>query len=93
MNEFEKQLFTKGYIKLQLGSYRTWMSKRWHEMFIRRGLVRKNFYGQYSPQADNVAEFCKWLDRYDKLQHDRDFPKSYKQLTESEIIEIRATVI
>ena len=93
MNEFEKQLFKKGYIRLQQGSYMIWISKRWHEMFVRRGLVRKNFYGQWCAVKDSIPEYGRWCDLYDKLCHDRDFPKSNPFLTESEIIEIRQTII
>ncbi len=93
MNEFEKQLFAKGYIKLQQGSYRIWVSKKWHDMFVRRGLVRKTFDGQYSPNTGSFSEFIKWLDLYDKMQHDREYPKSYKKLSESEILEIRREVV
>lgn len=93
MNEFENDLFKKGYVKLQLGSYRIWMGKKWHEMFVRRGLVKKNFFGQYSPQKDSLQEFCRWLTLYDKLEHDRDYPKSNPFLTGEEIIEIRAVVV
>lgn len=93
MNPFEESLFKKGYVKLQLGSYRIWMGKKWHEMFVRRGLVRKNFFGQFTINKDSLEEFCRWLTLYDKLEHDRDYPKSNKFLTEEEIIEIRAVVV
>lgn len=93
MNPFEQELFAKGYIKLQPGSYRIWISKRWHEMFVRRGLVRKNYYKQYCPLMETLQEFCRWDDLYDKLCHDRDFPKSRPFLTENEIVEIRREVI
>lgn len=93
MNEYEKQLFTRGYIKLQPGSYRIWVGKKWHEMFVRRGLVRKNLYKQYVANTHSLSVFIRWLDLYDKTQHDRDFPKSYKQLTEEELLEIRREVI
>lgn len=93
MNEFEKQLFTKGYIKLQLGSYYQWISKRWHEMFVRRGLVHKNFYGQYSCNRDTLDEYIRWCELYEKLCHDRDFPKSSPFLNAAEIEEIRQVVV
>lgn len=92
MNPFEIELFKKGYVKLQLGSYYIWISKRWHEMFVRRGLVAKNFYGQWCCVKDNFTEYDRWCVLYDKLCHDRDFPKSLPFLTENEILEIRATV-
>lgn len=92
MNEFEIYLFNKGYCKLVQGSYRTWISKRWHEMFVRRGLVTKNFDQQYSPYKDTLPEFLKWLAFYDKSQHDREFPRSKRFLTEEELIEIRTHV-
>lgn len=93
MNELEKRLFAKGYIKLQLGSYRVWISKKWHEMFVRRGLVRKNFYGQFMSNTATLAEFCKWLELYDKACHDRDYPKSEKMVNPAEMEEIRLQVI
>ncbi len=92
MNEFTEFMIKKGWVKLQPGSYRTWMSKRWHEMFERRGLVRKNFYQQFVPNTGSLPEFIKWLELYDKAQHDRDYPKSYKQLTEEESREIRQMI-
>ncbi len=85
-------MIKKGWVKLQPGSYRIWMSKRWHEMFVRRGLVRKNLYQQFIPNTGNLLEFMKWLELYDKAQHDRDFPRSYKQLTETEVLEIRQEI-
>lgn len=93
MNTYEKQLLDKGYIKLELGSYRKWISLKWHRMFIRRGLVRKNFYKQYSPVLERLDEFCKWDTLYDKIQHDRDFPKSIRLITEEEMREIRQTIV
>lgn len=92
-SEFNTHLAKKGYVKLPLNSYRTCISGKWHAMFVRRGLVQKNFYGQYSPNTATLQEFIKWLELYDKTQHDRDFPNSYKQLTPQEIIEIRAAVV
>lgn len=93
MNEYQKQLFTKGYIKLQPGSYRIWISSRWHDMFKRRGLVHKNLYSQYVPDIYSLPEFISWLVLYDKAQHDRDFPHSYKLLTEEELMQIRREVV
>lgn len=92
MNPFETELFKKGYVKLQHGSYYVWISKRWHEMFVRRGLVKKNFYGQYCCVKENFSEYDKWCVLYEKTCHDRDFPKSYKQLTEGDTLEIRQYV-
>jgi hypothetical protein len=92
MNPFEQSLFQKGYCKLQQGSYHIWISKRWHEMFIRRGLVRKNFYGQFVPNRETLSIFIEWMDLYRKAEHDRDWPKSYKQLTPEEIEKIRLEV-
>lgn len=93
MNQFEQSLFKKGYCRLQPGSYRIWISKRWHGMFVRRGLVRKNFYGQYSPHRETLGEFCRWLELYDKLCHDKDFPKSKRQINPAEMDEIRLQII
>lgn len=92
MSQFTKDMIKKGYVKLQAGSYRIWISKRWHEMFVRRGLVHRNFYGQFSPYKDSLAEFGKWLDLYDKLCHDRDYPRSNPFLSTEEVIEIRQVV-
>lgn len=92
MNPLEESLFKKGYCKLQHGSYYVWISKRWHEMFVRRGLVRKNFYGQFVGNRDTIQELIRWLDLYTKVEHDRDFPKSPPQLKEEERVEIRQTV-
>lgn len=93
MNPFEEELFKKGYCKLRLGSYRIWISKRWHEMFVRRGLVRKNFYGQYCPNTLTLQEFIRWSVLYDKVQHDRDYPKSNPLLTPQELEMIRIQII
>lgn len=84
MNPLQAELFKKGYCKLQQGSYHLWISKKWHEMFVGRGLVRKNLYGQYVPNRETLREFIIWMDLYSKVEHDRDFPKSYPQLTETE---------
>ncbi len=92
MDKFTEHMIKKGWVKLQPGSYRTWMSKRWHEMFERRGLVRKNLYQQFVANTGSLPEFIKWLDLYDKAQHDRDFPKSNKFLTEEESREIRQMI-
>lgn len=92
MNEFTQSMFKKGYVKLQAGSYRIWLSKRWHEMFVRRGLVHKNLYGQFNPNTGTLTEFSRWLELYDKLCHDRDYPRSYRQLNSAEIDEIRQVV-
>jgi hypothetical protein len=92
MDELQQYLFARGYIRLQPGSYHTWISGKWHAMFVRRGLVNKNFYKQYVPNTQSLSEFIKWLVLYDKAQHDRDYPQSYKQLTEAESIEIRREV-
>ncbi len=93
MNEFEKRLFSKGYIKLQPGSYRIWVSSKWHEMFKRRRLVAKNFYNQYCPNMNTLEEFIKWLDIYIKVEHDRDFPKSNPWLQEEELRNIRREIV
>ncbi len=93
MEELQKELFSKGYIKLQQGSYRIWVSKRWHEMFSRRRLVNKNLYKQYVANRETLSEFIKWLDLYDKAEHDKSFPKSEKQLTEEELVEIRREIL
>lgn len=92
MKPFELDLFKRGYIKLQPGSYNIWISKKWHEMFVRTGLVVKNFYGQYVPYKKTLQEFMKWSEFYDKVMHDREFPKSKPFLTEEERIEIRARI-
>ena len=92
MNEYEKQLFEKGYVKLQLGSYRMWISKRWHEFFCYQGFVRKNFYGQFVSNTKSLKEFIRWLELYDKAMHDRDYPKSYSQLSEEERALIKQTL-
>ena len=92
MNPFESELFSKGYIKLPLGSYALWISKKWHMMFVRRGLVIKNFYNQYIIVGENLSVYLKWIRLYDKTQHDRDFPKSKRFLTEAEGLEIRREV-
>lgn len=92
MNPFQQELFKKGYIKLQPGSYRIWISKRWHEFFVRRGLVRKNFYKQYCPNTATLKVFITWLLLYDKAQHDRDYPKSNSQLLPEELERIRLEI-
>ena len=93
MSELQTQLFNKGYIKLQPGSYRIWISKRWHEMFSSRRLVNKNLYKQYIPNRETLPEFIKWLELYDKAEHDRDFPLQEKWLSEEELIEIRREIL
>ncbi len=93
MNPFETELFSKGYIRLVAGSYRTWVSKKWHEMFVRRGLVHKNFYKQYITDRVALTEFIRWLELYDKAQHDRDWPRSYPQLTKDELTMIQREVV
>ncbi len=93
MNEFTQHMISKGWVKLQLGSYRVWMRKKWHEMFVCRGLVRKNFYQQFVPNTLTLSEFSRWLSLYDKTQHDHEFPKSKPFLTPDEITEIRQIII
>lgn len=93
MNEFEQSLFAKGYVHLPMGSYYQWISKRWHEMFVRRGLVQRNFYGQYTPNRATLSVFSEWVELYDKTMHDKDFPKSNAFLTLGELEKIRLEVI
>lgn len=93
MNPFEIELFHKGYIKLQPGSYRIWMSKKWHEMFVRRGFVKKNFYKQYVGNMDTLSYFIIWLTLYDKAQHDRDFPRSSPFLKKEELEMIQREIV
>ena len=92
MEPFTESMIKKGYVKLAMGSYRIWVSKKWHEMFVRRGLVRKNFYGQFCPNTGSLPEFIRWLSLYDKLIHDRDYPRSNPMLTPEELVEIRQVV-
>lgn len=92
MNEYQTLLFKKGYVLLTLGSYRRWMSKRWHEMFVRQGWVRKNLYGQYNPNTETLPQFCEWLSLYDKAMHDRDYPRSFPQLSADETIKIKTNI-
>lgn len=92
MNPFETELFKKGYVKLQMGSYRTWISKRWHEFFVRRGLVHKNFYKQWCPDTETLPIFIRWLKLYDKAEHDRDYPRSNPLLKKEELEMIQREV-
>lgn len=93
MNAFEEYLQERGYIKLELGSYRTWVSERWHRMFVGRGLVRQNLYQQYVPNRGILPEFIRWLDLYDRAQHDRDYPASRPLLLDAEVEEIRRIIV
>lgn len=92
MNEFEKFLQERGYIKLELGSYYRWISVKWHRMFIRNGLVKLNFYNQYSPTKEKLLEFSKMSNLYDRVQHDRDYPKSMPQVTKEEKEQIKRII-
>jgi hypothetical protein len=93
MNEYQKHLLTKGYILLELGSYRRWMGKRWHEFFVRSGWVRRNLYGQYNPNTKTLGVFAQWLTLYDKAMHDRDYPHSFPHLSADETIKIKTNII
>ena len=92
MSDFDSYMFTKGYVRLQPGSYHVWVSKKWHEMFVRRGFVKKNFYKQYCPNMDTIKEFITWLTLYDKSLHDRDFPRSNPLLKKEELEMIQREV-
>lgn len=92
-SEFDTSMFAKGYVKLPSGSYRLWISKKWHEMFVRRGLVSRNFYGQFNPDTISLREFIIWLKLYDASCHDRNFPNSKPQLKIEQLAMIRKEVI
>lgn len=81
-----KKLFAKGYVHLELGSYRLWVLKNWHQFFLDRKLIKRNAYGQYVPYLDTFKEFEKWSVLYDAFMDARD--KSHT-LTLDEANEIR----
>lgn len=42
-------LLSKGYCKLELGSYHVWVLKDWHEFFVTNGFVRQDRLGKFIP--------------------------------------------
>lgn len=62
-------------------------------MFVRRGLVRKNIYKQYVPNMETLKVFIEWMVLYDKVMHDKDFPKSNPFLTPGDREKIRFEIV
>lgn len=85
--EARKYLFAKGYVRLNAGSYCTWILKEWHLLFIRKNLVHRKYDGSFVTYEPNLKEFALWLRLYDDFIEAKGFGK---ELTEYQYRQINS---
>lgn len=73
-----QDLFARGYVRLELGSYRGWVLKNWHEYFVNQRWIKRNAYGQYVPYLDTIKVFGEMLAFYDEFMDARDFKRTLR---------------
>ena len=64
VDEIKKELFNKGCIDLGIGSYARWIHKNWHEVFLKKGLIKKTYDGLYVPRMMVFEQYCEWIGLY-----------------------------
>lgn len=75
VEEAKKRLAEWDYVTLELGSYKRFIYRRWHEYFVKNGLVKQSYTGQFT--ITNAQRFCEWIQLYDDWMNAREFPQSY----------------
>lgn len=66
-----KPLFERGYIKLPVGSYYTWIHKSWFDKAIKEGILRKNGAGMYVPVRSKLLELKAFDTEYEQWEKDQ----------------------
>lgn len=88
-NPIQNELFKKGYVYLPIGSYRRWILKNWHELFVYKKLITRNAYGQFVPLRDTLRDFMYWDNLYNQFERARDNVPKGSLLTPEEAAAIK----